>query len=150
MRNIKHEMLYAANKLRNDLSFIEDILEDYNGIEGNTNYVKYCYKKSKEAHDVDNDLNDMLESTYAIDSSLHKGINIAILVKIIEKLFKLLDDIDTASDMFKPNWCDITQIVNGVQKLRWRYCTVKNERNENDDIIINGEKFNRVVLSFIE
>jgi hypothetical protein len=33
------EMLYAANKLRDVLSCIEDLLEGYEGTEGNKNYV---------------------------------------------------------------------------------------------------------------
>jgi hypothetical protein len=150
--NNKHEMLYAANKLRDVLSSIEDILEGYEGIEGNKNYVKYCLNKSKEAHIIDDDLVKMIEDTYAIDITQRKGINITTLIHIIEKMFKLLDDIDTASDMFKPKWCKISKVVSELQGLRWMYCTVNTERNENDEMIINGEPFkkeNRIVLSLI-
>jgi hypothetical protein len=150
--NNKHEMLYAADKLRDVLCSIEDILEDYEGIEGNKNYIKYCHNKAKEAHTVDDDLVKMLEDTYAIDVTQRKGINIATLIHIIEKMFKLLDDIDTASDMFKPKWCKISKVVNELQKLRWIYCTVDSERNENGDMVINGEGFkkeNRIILSLI-
>ena len=38
MKNSKEQMLYSANKLRDVLSSIEDILEGYDGIDGNKNY----------------------------------------------------------------------------------------------------------------
>ena len=61
MKNSKDQMLYSANKLRDVLSSIEDILEGYEGIEGNKNYVKYCLNKAKEAHKIDDDLVKMIE-----------------------------------------------------------------------------------------
>ena len=139
----KDQMLYSANKLRDVLSSIEDILEGYEGIEGNKNYVKYCLNKAKEAHKIDDDLVKMIEDTYAVDLTQRRGINIAVLIRVIETLFKLLDDIDTASDMFKPKWCKITSVVSHLQQLRWIYCTVETERNENGDMIINGETFKK-------
>jgi hypothetical protein len=148
--NDKHEMLYAANKLRDVLSCIEDLLEGYEGTEGNKNYVKYCFGKAKEAHTIDDDLVKMIEDTYAIDTTQRRGINIAILNRIIEKMFRLLDDIDTASDMFKPKWCKVTKAVSELQGLRWRYCTVDTVKNENGDMVINGEGFtkeNRIILN---
>jgi len=148
--NDKHEMLYAANKLRDVLSCIEDLLEGYEGIEGNKNYVKYCFRKAKEAHTIDDDLVKMIEDTYAIDTTQRRGINIAILNRIIEKMFRLLDDIDTASDMFKPKRCKVTKAVSELQGLRWRYCTVDTVKNENGDMVINGEGFtkeNRIILN---
>ena len=150
--NSKDQMLYSANKLRDVLCSIEDILEGYDGIEGNKNYVKYCLNKAKEAHRIDNDLVKMIEDTYAVDLTQRKGINIATLIQIIKTQFKLLDDIDTASDMFKPTWCKITSVVNQLQKLRWIYCTVESERNENGDMVINGEGFkkeDRIILSLV-
>lgn len=150
MKNSKDQMLYSANKLRDVLSSIEDILEGYEGIEGNKNYVKYCLNKAKEAHKIDDDLVKMIEDTYAVDLTQRRGINIAVLIRVIETLFKLLDDIDTASDMFKPTWCKITSVVSHLQQLRWIYCSVESEKNDNDDMIINGECFkkeNRIVLS---
>ncbi|GIV43928.1 MAG: hypothetical protein KatS3mg035_1051 [Bacteroidia bacterium] len=150
MKNSKDQMLYSANKLRDVLSSIEDILEGYEGIEGNKNYVKYCLNKAKEAHKIDDDLVKMIEDTYAVDLTQRKGINIAVLIRVIETLFKLLDDIDTASDMFKPTWCKITSVVSHLQQLRWIYCSVESEKNNNGDMIINGECFkkeDRIVLS---
>ena len=148
--NNKDQLLYSANKLRDVLSSIEDILDGYDGIEGNKNYVKYCYNKAKEAHSVDDELVKMIEDTYHVDMAQRKGINIHALINIIEKQFKLLDDIDTASDMFKPKWCKITSVVSHLQQLRWIYCTVETERDENGDMIINGECFkkeDRIILS---
>ena len=148
--NNKDQMLYSANKLRDILSSIEDILEGYDGIEGNKNYVKYCYNKAKEAHTIDDELVKMIEDTYHVDLTQRKGINIYTLITVIEKLFKLLDDIDTASDMFKPKWCKITKVVSHLDQLRWIYCTVESERNENGDMVINGECFkkeDRITLS---
>ena len=150
MKNSKDQMLYSANKLSDVISSIEDILEGYEGIEGNENYVKYCLNKAKEAHKIDDDLVKMIEDTYAVDLTQRRGINIAVLIRVIETLFKLLDDIDTASDMFKPTWCKITSVVSHLQQLRWIYCAVESERNENGDMIINGECFkkeDRIVLS---
>ncbi len=150
MKNSKNQMLYSAEKLRDVLSSIEDILEGYDGIKGNTNYVKYCYKKAQEVHEIDDDLTKMLQDTYAVDLSQRKGINIAVLIRIIEKMFKLLDDIDTASDMFKPKWCKITQVVEKLQRLRWIYCAVENERNDNGEMTVNGECFrkeHRIILT---
>ena len=150
MKNSKDQMLYSANKLRDVLSSIEDILEGYEGIEGNKNYVKYCLNKAKEAHKIDDDVVKMIEDTYAVDLTQRRGINIAVLIRVIETLFKLLDDIDTASDMFKPTWCKITSVVSHLQQLRWIYCVVESERNDNGDMIINGECFkkeDRIVLS---
>lgn len=135
-------MLYAVKKLRDVLLSIENILEGYEGIEGNKNYVKYCYNKAKEAHTIDDDLEKLIEDTYAVDMTQRKGINIAILIYIIEKMFKLLDDIDTASDIFKPKWCKITKVVGKLDQLRWIYCTIENEKNEGD-MIINGECFKK-------
>lgn len=148
--NNKDQMLYSANKLRDVLSSIEDILEEYEGIEGNKNYVKYCLNKAKEAHKIDDDLVKMIEDTYAVDITQRKGINIYTLITIIEKQFKLLDDIDTASDIFKPKWCKITSVVSHLQQLRWIYCTIETERNENGDMIVNGECFkkeDRIILT---
>ena len=146
----KDQMLYSANKLRDVLSSIEDILEGYKGIEGNKNYVKYCLNKAKEAHKIDDDLVKMIKDTYATDLSQRRGINIATLIQVIETQFKLLDDIDTASDMFKPTWCKITSVVSYLQQLRWVYCTVENERDENGKMVVNGESFkkeDRILLS---
>jgi len=150
MKNSKDQMLYSANKLRDVLSSIEDTLEGYEGIEGNKNYVKYCLNKAKEAHKIDDDLVKMIEDTYTVDLTQRRGINIAVLIRVIETLFKLLDDIDTASDMFKPTWCKITSVISHLQQLRWIYCTVESERNENGDMLINGECFkkeDRIILS---
>ena len=149
MKNSKDQMLYSANKLRDVLSSIEDILEGYEGIEGNKNYVKYCLNKAKEAHKIDDDLVKMIEDTYAVDLTQRRGINIAVLIQVIETLFKLLDDIDTASDMFKPTWCKITSVISHLQQLRWVYCTVESERNEKGNMVINGECFkkeDRIIL----
>ena len=150
MRNSKEQMIYVADKLRDLLDSIENILEGYDGIEGNKSYVKYCYKKAAEVHNIDDELNEMIERTYAVDLSQRKGINIARLISIIKTQFMLLDDIDTASDMFKPTWCKITSVVSHLQQLRWIYCSVESEKNDNGDMIINGECFkkeDRIILS---
>lgn len=150
MKNSKEQMLHSANKMRDVLSSIEDILEGYEGIDGNKNYVKYCLNKAKEAHKIDDDLVKMIEDTYHVDMTQRKGINIATLVNTIKFMFKLLDDIDTASDIFKPKWCKFTNVVSNLQQLRWIYCTVESERNENGNMIVNGESFkkeDRIILS---
>lgn len=139
----KNQMLYSANQLRDVLSSIEDILEGYEGIDGNKNYVKYCYNKAKEAHTIDDELVKMIEDTYSVDVTQRRGINIHTLITIIKKQFKLLDDIDTASDMFKPKWCKMTSVVSHLQQLRWIYCTIETEKDENGNMIVNGECFKK-------
>jgi len=149
MKNNKHQMLYAANKLRDILLSIENILEGYEGIEGNKNYVKYCQSKVKQANEDDATLKQIYDDTYNVDMAKRKAINVAPLYKIVEKYFKILDDIDTASDMFKPKWCKITKVVSYLEQLRWIYCIVENERNENGDMIINGECFKKEERIFL-
>ena len=61
--------------------------------------------------------NSVVTLIFAVDLSQRKGINIAVLIRVIEKVFKLLDDIDTASDIFKPKWCKITQVVEKLQRF---------------------------------
>lgn len=152
MVNSKQQMLSSAIQLRELLSSIEGILEGYEGVSGNKNYVKYCYNKSKECHTIDDGLSGMVQDTYAVDLNMRRGINIATLVHYLEKMFKLLDDIDTASDIFKPKWCKITRVVSNLQQLRWTYCTV-NKLTDGESILnMNGEcyrKEDRVILSIL-
>ena len=60
----------------------------------------------------------------------------------------LLDDIDTASDMFKPKWCKYTQPVNQLQQLRWLYCTSETEKDKSGNMVINGECFKKKTASY--
>ncbi len=150
MKNSKEQMLYSAKKMREILASIEGILDGYEGIEGNKSYVSYCLKKAKLANEDDSKLKQLYDDTFNADMSLRKGINIATLLHIIENYFKLLDDIDTASDMFKPTWCKITSVVSKLDSLRWLYCTVDSDRNEEGNMIINGDCFKReerIILS---
>lgn len=152
MKNNKHELLSTAIELRGALQTIEDLLSDYTGIEGNENYVKYCRNKASDAHEDDVILNQLYDDTYNVDMEKRKGINIAPLIKIIEKQFKLLDDIDTAGDMFKPKWCKITSAVEQIHRLRWLLCYVdQDNEDENEVMTLNGNcyiKEKRVGLIF--
>lgn len=151
MKNSKQQLLETAKELMGVLGAIEGILENYEGIEGNKNYVKYCRNKSKESRNDEESLNQMLEDTYNSDMSKRKGINIATLIHIIERQFTLLDDIDTAGDMFKPKWCNITKVVEQLHRLRWVYCTLNLPcANSSDSISVNGEPYkieHRVILN---
>ncbi len=150
MRNQKIQMLSAANSMKDVLASIEGLLDGYDGIEGNRNYVKYCHKKAKEAEVNNFILAEMYENTFNADMSKRVGINIAVLLHIIQLQFKLLDDIDTAGDMFKPTWCKITKVVEQLHRLRWMYCTVGSNTDEDGNMTINGECFKkeeRVILT---
>lgn len=147
MKNDKFEILETAKKLREVLLTIEGLLINYDGIEGNKNYVKYCLEKSIRVHLDDDFLDKILDDTFYADANKSHEINVSILLHIIEKQFKLLDDIDSASDIFKPTWCHITRAVDILQKTRWMYCTI----DVGNMIELNGEKYlkeNRVVLTF--
>jgi hypothetical protein len=112
--------------------------------------VSYCINKVKLANEDDLKLKQLYDDTFNVDMNQRKAINIATLLNIIEKYFKLLDDIDTASDIFKPTWCKITSVVSKLQSLRWLYCTFDIDINEEDNMIINGECFKReerIILS---
>lgn len=150
MKSSKEKMLYSAKKMREILASIESILDGYEGIEGNKSYVSYCINKVKLANEDDLKLKQLYDDTFNVDMNQRKAINIATLLNIIEKYFKLLDDIDTASDIFKPTWCKITSVVSKLQSLRWLYCTFDIDINEEDNMIINGECFKReerIILS---
>lgn len=141
--NNKIKMLETAMNLRETISVIEDLLDGYDGIEGNKNYVKYCLNKTKEAHVDDESLNKMFEDTFNKDESKRRGINIATLLHIVEKEFKLLDDIDTAGDMFKPEWCNITKAVECLHKIRWIYCVIEDNTEKDNVMEINGECYKK-------
>jgi len=150
MKNSKEQMLYSAKKMREILASIEGILDGYEGIDDNKSYVSYCLKKAKLANEDDSKLKQLYDDTFNADVNLRKGINIATLLQIIENYFKLLDDIDTASDMFKPTWCKVTSVVSKLDSLRWLYCTVESDRNEEGSMIVNGDCFKkeeRIILS---
>lgn len=144
MKNDKHKLLSTARELRGTLQAIEDLLAGYAGIEGNENYVKYCRNKANEAHEVDATLKQLYDDTYNVDMGERKAINVAPLVKIIEKQFKLLDDIDTAGDMFKPKWCKFTSAVEQMHRLRWLVCYVeKDNKDENGVMTVNGNCYTK-------
>ena len=152
MKNDKHKLLATARELRGTLKTIEDLLDGYDGIEGNENYVKYCLNKAKQANKDDDTLKQLYDDTYNVDMAKRKAINVAPLYKIVEKHFKLLDDIDTAGDMFKPKWCKITSAVEQMHRLRWLVCFVEGDnKDENGLMNVNGNWFRkeeRTVLNF--
>ncbi len=136
----KRELLSAAMKLAETLKTIENLLEGYKGIEGNENYVKYCLNKAKQANDYN--VKQIYNDTYAYDISKRREASGEYLYEIIRGCFKLLDDIDTAGDMFKPKWCKFTSAVEELHRLRWLYCTTK----EDDDMSVNGNCENQKVI----
>jgi hypothetical protein len=148
MRNDKFKMLEVVDKLADVLSVIEDLTEDYVG--KNDIYLNYCHAKSKEIHIHDKNLSQLFDNTFNEEMSKRKGINIKTLLDIIIHQYKLLDDIDTASDIYKPNWNKITNTINQLCKLRWLYCLVE-ENSENSTLEFNGDyysKENRVIFNF--
>lgn len=148
--NDKIKLLDTIKRLNYVLKTIENLLENYSGIDGNINYIKYCRNKAREANELN--VPKILDTAYNIDLSKRENIDVELLYDIAKKQFKLLDDIDTASDVFKPKWCSISSAVSEMQGLRWLYCSVKyNPDDSNDLMVINGypyTKDNRVVLTF--
>lgn len=112
-------LLATAIAFRETLGCIENLLFGYPGIDGNKPYVKYCFNKAIEAINYDIELNQMNEDTFNADMSKRKEIDVEKLNTVARKLFKLLDDIDTAGDIFKPKWCKITAAVEQMHRLRW-------------------------------
>lgn len=112
-------LLATAIAFRQTLQCIQDLLFGYSGINGNKSYVLYCLKKSVEANEYDFILGQMNEDTFNADMSKRKEIDVEKLNLIARKLFKLLDDIDTAGDIFKPKWCKITAAVEQMHRVRW-------------------------------
>ena len=117
------------------------MLDDYDGVEGNKNYVKYCRNKAMIANEDDSILVEMYSDTYNVDFNKRKEINLEILFNIIKKHFKLLDNINTASDIFKPKWCNITTAVNKIQKSRFMVATLENDFK--DTVFVNNVCFKR-------
>ncbi len=129
-----YKLLSIAKDLRKALKTIEDLLQGYEGVNGNSNYVFYCWKRADEAANEDGYLKSICDSAYNTDVS-KRWINseqVESLHIMIKTYFKLLDDIDTASDIFKPKWCKITSAVAELVNLRWLYCSV------NGNIQYNG------------
>lgn len=117
----KYQLINNAKSLRDVLKTIEDLLENYPGIPGNENYVKYCYKKAKAGNETN--LAEILDYTYNIDLTKRKEVSYIEIQAIINYLFCLLDAISSAGDIFKPKWCKITNAVEYLHRLRWLYCT---------------------------
>ena len=124
MEKNKIKLLNVSKDLRGVLKTIENLLNNYNGIDGNRNYVRYCMNKSMMANDDDATLKMFYHHTYNMDMSKRKDIDLLVLSQITQKHFKLLGDIDTASDIFKPKWCTLTSAVNELHRLRWLHGNV--------------------------
>ncbi len=122
MRNSPVDIVHVANNLMNILSSIDNLLKGYEGIDGNKEYVAYCQEKCMESYDFAWDLFLITK-----DFSEGKGVNVHSLLMIIQREYRILDDIDSASDMFKPKWCRITILVNEIQKLKNIYCSFDHE-----------------------
>ncbi len=155
MKNDKNKLLETAKEMRKTLKVIEDLLDGYSGIKdnkNNKNYVKYCLEKAKQANEEDVTLKQMYDDTYNVDMAKRKEINTESLYKITEKYFKLLDDIDTAGDMFKPKWCKITSAVEQMHRLRWLVAYVEGDNKNKEGVMgVNGNCFKkdeRTALSF--
>ena len=154
MTNSKHQLLTAAIELQSTLIVINDLLDGYKEIGVNKNYVKYCRDRAIKVSDDLDTLNQLRDDTYNSDVTKRKGINIAVLVRIVKRYFKLLDDIDTAGDMFKPEWCKYTSAVEQLHRNRWLFVSIE-DKNKDDSglMVVNGDCFKkeeRVVLNITE
>lgn len=137
------DTLLATIELRDVLKSIEMILKNYNGIKGNEKYVSYCLKKAEEIKPFDEKIRELFDSVFHENKSKRRGINVAELNNIITKCYKLLDDIDTASDMFKPVWCTFSFAVANLSKLRWLYVYLKDDKEKNSSITV-GDNLYRI------
>ncbi len=117
----QRKMLDVAKNLREVIRSIRSLLDEYEGIEGNKGYVSYCLNKTKRATINDLLLKQFLEDAYAVPITDRKPVDLFSLANMIIRQWTILDDIDTASDIFKPIWCNITTAVNLLQKHRWLY-----------------------------
>jgi len=151
MKTNKHQLISAAKELSAVIVAIEKLLKHYKGVSGNENYIKYCFdavSRFKTKHSI---LDQIIDDTYNVDMNKRKGINIAVLMRIINEQFKILDDIDTAGDMFKPKWCPISRVIEQLHRLRWLHCTVESNSDSEGEMVVNGVCYrpeSRVVLSF--
>jgi hypothetical protein len=134
MSQDKHALLTAAINLRGTITTIGNLLDGYEGIEGNKRYVAYCKVQIAGAEYDEKKLLELYELTYNEDIQKRKEINIDDLIRIITNFFDLLDKIDTAGDIFKPKWCKFTSAVEQMHRLRWLVASV-----ENDKVVINNK-----------
>lgn len=118
----REEWLEIADKLRFDIDLIYKLTNNYEG--DNENYVKYCNNKCESANKLNLKLDEILTSV-----KNKKGINIKTLIDIIEGYITILDDIDTAGDMFKPKIDDLFKTIEFIHKLKWEYYYI-NDKNE--------------------
>jgi hypothetical protein len=134
MSQDKHALLNAAMNLRGTITTIGDLLEGYEGIEGNKRYVAYCKFQVAGAEIDGKKLLGLYDLTYNEDIQKRKEIDLDDLIRVIINLFDLLDKIDTAGDIFKPKWCKFTSAVEQMHRLRWLVASV-----ENDKVVINNK-----------
>lgn len=132
--NNKIKILSAAFELRGVLSTIENLLKDYN-VDGNGNYCSYCLSRAEKAKEDYQVLDGMYEDTYRVPFEKRKEIDVVALQNILVKYYRLLDDIDTASDIFKPKWCKITSAVAELQNLRFLYCSVAGRNTDESGLM---------------
>jgi hypothetical protein len=115
----REEWLEIADKLRFDIDLIYKLTNNYSG--DNENYIKYVKNKCETANNLNLKLDEILTSI-----KNKKGINIKTLIDIIEGYIVILDDIDTAADMFKPKIDDLFKTIEFIHKLKWEYYTINN------------------------
>lgn len=128
MTNLKDSLFTAAIEFQEILKTIEELSSL--GEEDNGNYFTYCNNKSKIYEKYESVLEELYNDAYNQDVNKRRGINVFILNNIVENYFKALDDIDTASDMYKPVYTLNVKCIEYLHRLRWLYCyTNSNEVN---------------------
>ena len=90
--------------------------------------IKNVYPEIKEFEEV-------LTNAYDVDMNKRRVLDTVLIEKVIKSFFKILDDIDTAGDIFKPKWNNVTSAVEALHRLRWLYCTII----DNEIVIIDGK-----------
>ena len=129
-----HKLLDILKNLRGILTSIEKITNN----DLDNNYMRYCHKQATTIKDDDEVVNNLFDSVYNIDVTKRKGVNLSTINNLIIKYFGLLDDIDTAGDMFKPKQTFEFTLINQLHSLRWLYCVLEHQEGL---ITLNGEPY---------
>ncbi len=129
----------SCEQMRKLLIAMHNLLDGYEGIDGNRNYVAKCYAT----------IGKVLKDTPTFYFENPAKMPEDMLRAFATKLFKTLDDIDTYGDVFKPTWCAITKAVCLLSELRWQYVrpkVVAKDSNPDNLMEVNGNCNNAVEL----
>ena len=128
------DTLSSLIKLRSLLKSVDNLLTVVNNSDTPDcfNYFAYCRNIAVKADKYDKLIQDVSASLYG---SNRRGVNIKLVNDAIEDCFTMLDEIDTASDMFNPVGHPFISIVMQLAESRTQYAYIS---HENGCIVNNG------------